>query len=90
MRRVPTPAATWLPFETRKDFWGTYTYDPKTGAFALQPDAQYHNYLPADLKPAGKARIDAQGRLILEGVWLGARPPAAAKAATPCGHIFGK
>jgi hypothetical protein len=85
-------SVTWFPFETRKDYWGTYEYDAASGALTLKPDNKYNN-VPPDLHPAGKARVDSGGRLVVGGgLWLGtlgnggAQPPEAAKGV--CGQVF--
>jgi hypothetical protein len=62
-------SATWFPFEIRKDYWGTYTYEVKTKKLVLRVDG--HNYSPPDISPDGRARIDERGRLVMTGMWLG-------------------
>lgn len=85
-------SATWLPFETRKDYWGTYTHNVESGALAMT--VSDGNYKPDDLVTSGTATIDGQRRLVLKGIWLGTAPmapPAGASAAARarnCGHIF--
>lgn len=72
---------TWFPFEAYVDYGGTYT--AMGGTLVIEP--RYVNYLPDNLDGTGNYRIDEQGRLILDKLWLGSRSP---QAATGCGHIF--
>jgi hypothetical protein len=87
-------SATWRPFETRQDFWGTYRFDTASGTLTLIPTDGPVNYKPADLKPAGRAQVDRQ-RLVLRNLWLGTPPPgllaAGARPSGPaCGHVLSK
>jgi len=82
-------SATWLPFETRQDYWGVYTYDLKSQKLALHPERG--NYLPTDISPEGKALIDKAGRLVVSGARFGTPPNLAmpgGKASPSCGSIF--
>lgn len=63
-------AITFLPFESYKDYWGTYRFDPATGALRLAVEGG--NSVPPGLDLEGVARIE-NGRLILEGLFLGDR-----------------
>ncbi|WP_298124146.1 hypothetical protein [Brevundimonas sp.] len=63
--------ATYQPFESYVDYWGTVTFDAATGAIALTPDGG--NFTPPLLDVEGTARLDSPNRLILENVYLGAR-----------------
>ncbi|HEV7227144.1 hypothetical protein [Brevundimonas sp.] len=63
--------ATWQPFESYVDYWGSIAFDPATGAVALTPTGG--NFVPPLLDTEGKARLDGERRLILEGVYLGDR-----------------
>lgn len=67
-----TFSVTWLPFESYKDFWGTYTYDPSSGRLRLQPIGG--NFVPANLDAEGQAEVDAEGELKLTTMSLGSRP----------------
>jgi hypothetical protein len=89
-------SATWLPFETRKDYWGNYTYDVKTEKLFLRVDPR-HNYSPPDISPEGRARVDDRGRLVITGMWLGTPPNqrmskgGLSKGGAPktfCGYVF--
>jgi len=82
--------ATWFPFETRKDYWGTYEYNAASGSLSLQA-AKAGNLIPQDMRPSGTAVIDANGRLVLSGgLWLGspAKSAGSASGTSRCGHIF--
>ena len=60
-------AVTITPFEARKDYWGTYTYDAVTGAIRFSVVSG--NKVPQDLKLAGRASI-VRGKLELIDVSL--------------------
>jgi hypothetical protein len=89
-------SATWAPFETRKDYWGTYDYNAATGDLTLHAIAGPANYTPSDIKPHGTATLDPKGRLLLKDIWLGTPPPglltSAGKSTSTlpraCGHVF--
>jgi hypothetical protein len=81
-------SATWTPFETRKDYWGTYDYDVTTGKLVLHVERS--NYRLPDMLPEGIARIDNRGRLIIRDMWLGT-PLGAASIGRPnafCWYVF--
>ncbi|HEV2082581.1 MAG TPA: hypothetical protein VGR32_09025 [Brevundimonas sp.] len=63
--------ATWQPFESYVDYWGSIAFDPGTGAVTLTPTGG--NFVPPLLDVEGTARLDGDRRLILEGVYLGDR-----------------
>ena len=63
-------AVTFLPFESYKDYWGTYRFDPATGALRLSVEGG--NSTPPGLDLEGVARFE-NGRLILENMFLGDR-----------------
>ena len=82
-------AVTFLPFETYKDYWGTYKFDPASGAIAMT--VRGGNHVPAGLDLEGRASLGGDGSLQLEGVYLGSRPgigPGAAPAGG-CTYSFG-
>jgi hypothetical protein len=76
---------TWYPFEVYVDYEGTYRHDLKSGALTLSP--QGGNYMPRRTDLSGTARLDAQGRLVLSDMWLGA-PPDSDSVTPNCGHRF--
>jgi hypothetical protein len=86
---------TLVPFETRKDMWGKYTYDVKTEKLVLRLD--YSAYLPRDTPLEGSARVDDRDRLVIRGIWLGtpsadSSDTGARKGApkTFCGYVFAR
>jgi hypothetical protein len=80
-----TFAVTWQPFEVYHDYSGTYLYDSKSRSLTLNPTTS--NYMPSPTDFSGTAEIDAQGRLVLYDMWLGA-PPGATSIKPNCGHRF--
>jgi len=48
-------SVTWTPFETYKDYWGTYVYDAATSAVRL--DIQNGNQVPEDVVPEGVVSV---------------------------------
>lgn len=63
--------ATWMPFETYVDYWGTYSFDQATGAISLTPTDG--NYIPTDADLVGVANLDAGGDLLVTGMFFGTR-----------------
>ena len=61
-------SVTWTPFETYKDYWADYTFDPASGAFSFDVDGG--NQIPEDIISEGAARLEGD-RLIFDGVFLG-------------------
>jgi hypothetical protein len=84
IRRDGRFSATFMPFETYKDYWGVYTYDRASGA--LDMHAVGGNQEPFGLDLAGTARV-ADGRLTLRDVWLGQPGSGAART---CTYVFVK
>lgn len=78
-----TFSATWEPFETYFDYWGTYKHDVATGALDLTVDGG--NYVPPDVDGSGSFRFDGE-QLVLEDIWLGSAQSFMGKPA--CGHRF--
>ena len=79
-----TFTVTWIPFESYRDYWGTYTFDLDKGTLRLTVSGG--NSIPPDVDGDGAFAIDAGGRLVLADLWLGTPPVEA--AAARCGHIF--
>jgi len=78
--------ATWTPFETYVDYWGTYAFDPKTGAISFTPTGG--NHIPADADLVGRAALGPDGLLRLDELFFGS-PRGGAVAALPgCSMIF--
>ncbi|WP_188055761.1 hypothetical protein [Sphingosinithalassobacter sp. CS137] len=65
-------SVTYQPFERYRDYWGSYRYDPATGALEMTTDGG--NRVPPDLDLSGRAYFNPDRRLILEGFNLGAQP----------------
>jgi len=80
-----TFTVTWFPFETYKDYWGTYTFDPEQGTLELV--IEYGNYVPDDFDGIGQFSFDERGHLILTDIWMGSPPQITTERA--CGHVFG-
>jgi hypothetical protein len=76
-------SVTFRPFETYRDYWGTYSFDPATGA--LRMTVEGGNFVPPSLDLEGRAELVA-GRLVLRDMFLGSRegsPPQ-----TSCTYRF--
>lgn len=82
-------SVTYHPFETYKDYWGSYRLDPATGALSMSVTGG--NHVPEGLDLEGKAHFDASGKLVLEDMflgqpgWGGGRPPGTGG----CRYTFG-
>jgi hypothetical protein len=74
---------TFTPFETYRDYWGTYTSDRATGALAMR--ATGGNRTPRGTDLSGTARV-VGGKLTLRGMWLGQPTPDAPPRA--CTYTF--
>ncbi|WP_109807473.1 hypothetical protein [Sphingosinithalassobacter portus] len=77
-------SVTYQPFESYQDYWGRYIYDPVTGALAMTVTGG--NLIPEPLDLWGSAYFNADGKLVLDGVFLGAAPPPQPDS---CRYIFG-
>jgi hypothetical protein len=82
-------SVTWQPFETYKDYWGTYRLDPNTGTLLMVVVGG--NDIPGPLDLEGKASIAADGALVLEHMFLGQPSwnPALSDSAPACRYTFG-
>ncbi|MBA17447.1 MAG: hypothetical protein CMN73_13995 [Sphingomonas sp.] len=76
-------SVTYQPFESYQDYWGRYIYNPTTGALALTVTGG--NMVPDALDLWGSAYFDADGRLILDGMFLSAAAPPRPDS---CRYIF--
>lgn len=63
-------SVTYQPFESYRDYWGSYSFDPATGRIALKPEGG--NFVPPGLDLEGEAKL-VDGRLVLTGLFLGSR-----------------
>jgi hypothetical protein len=79
-------AVTFMPFETYKDYWGRYSFDPATGALAM--NVEDGNYRPDGLDLEGSAGVDSKGRLLLDGLYLG-QPSGLPPPQGACRYTFG-
>jgi hypothetical protein len=84
IRRDGRFSATFVPFETYKDYWGTYTYDRASGALVMRTAGG--NRVPPGLDLSGTARV-VNGRLTLRGMWLGQPTRGTPRA---CTYVFAK
>ena len=78
-------AVTFAPLETYKDYWGTYSFNPATGALRLMVDGG--NSVPPGLDLEGTARLE-DGRLVLEGMFLGDLHGRVPPAGVTCRYRF--
>jgi len=67
-------AVTFFPFETYRDYWGTYAFDAATGR--LRMTVEGGNFTPPGLDLEGQAEL-VSGKLTLREMFLGSRggPP---------------
>lgn len=61
-------SVTWTPFESYKDFWGSYTYDPEAGGIVL--DVEGGNQVPDDIAREGIATVKGD-RLDFDALYFG-------------------
>ncbi|MGZ9100155.1 MAG: hypothetical protein ACXW3O_10660 [Brevundimonas sp.] len=80
-------AVTFVPFEVRQDYWGSVEFDPAAGRIGFAVE-RGNTTMPADLMLKGRARVEDDGRLAMEGVYFGGldvAPPA-----DGCRYVFQK
>jgi hypothetical protein len=65
-------AVTFRPFETYRDYWGRFEFDPATGKLKLIVEGG--NFVPDVLDLEGEADVSA-GALVLRNLYLGSRSP---------------
>jgi hypothetical protein len=63
-------SVTFQPFESYRDYWGRYSFDPATRRMVLIGEGG--NFVPVGLDLEGEAEFEA-GRLVLRGMFLGSR-----------------
>ena len=63
-------SVTFRPFESYRDYWGTYIFDAATGA--LRMTVEGGNFVPPGLDLDGRAEL-VSGRLVLSDMYLGSR-----------------
>lgn len=77
-------AVTFVPFEVRQDYWGSVEFDPVAGRIGFV--VERGNTVPADLMLKGRARVEDDNRLAMDGVYFGGLdvgPPAGG-----CRYVF--
>lgn len=77
-------AVTFVPFEVRQDYWGSVEFDPVAGRIGFV--VERGNTVPADLMLKGRARVEDDDRLAMDGVYFGGLdvgPPAGG-----CRYVF--
>lgn len=79
-------SVTYLPFETYRDYWGQARFDATLGKLDLTVTGE--NFTPRDPILSGPVRLDAEGRLILDGFNLGEREPT--RRPGPCRYVFAR
>lgn len=62
-------SVTWTPFETYRDYWGSYAADNRNHNLSLKIDQG--NYVPKDFRGAGKFKLVDNNTLELNGLYLG-------------------
>lgn len=74
-------SVTFRPFESYRDYWGTYSFDPATGA--LRMTVEGGNFVPSDLDLEGRVEL-VSDRLVLHDMFLGSRggPPPPGRGCT--------
>ena len=79
-------SVTWEPFETYKDYWGDFTWDPAAGRLALVITGG-NRHPGANARLEGAVQVEADGdRLVLNGFNLG----DVLNGGAPCRYVFGK
>jgi len=79
-------SVTWYPFKNNKDYWGDARFDAAGKTLSLTVTGG--NNRQPDLLLSGPAEIDRDGRLVLDGFYLGDHRPEAPP--TPCRYVFRK
>jgi hypothetical protein len=75
-------SVTFMPFETYRDYWGSYSFDPATKRIRLKVEGG--NFVPPNLDLEGEAEL-ADGRLRLKDLFLGSRDDAPQSG---CTYVF--
>jgi hypothetical protein len=75
-------SVTFLPFETYRDYWGTYAWDADTGRLRLAVEGG--NFVPPNLDLEGEAQL-VDGRLRIRDIFLGSRDGAPRSG---CTYLF--
>jgi len=81
-----TFSVTWIPFETYKDYWGTYAFDLEKGILEIK--VKSGNYIPPDINPKGFFGLSAEQKtLAINELYFGTRSGCSKK---PAEYIFTK
>ena len=81
-----TFGATWVPFEVRYDYWGTYAHDVVRSTLTLAVTGG--NHVPSDLDETGTVVFEGDDSLRLRDMWLGS---SSSGPETPsCQQIFSR
>lgn len=75
-------SVTFRPFESYRDYWGTYSFNPATGQLRLSVEGG--NFIPPGLDLEGRAELSS-GRLVLKDLFLGGRE---SYSETGCTYTF--
>lgn len=75
-------SVTFVPFETYRDYWGSYAWDPDTGRIRLTVVGG--NFVPGNLDLEGEAELK-DGQLRLKDLFLGSRDGAPRSG---CTYLF--
>lgn len=77
-------SVTFNPFESYRDYWGSYTYDEATRVLTMR--VKGGNFVPPKLDLEGRAYLDPEGRLVVEDVHFGGR--GFTPAGQACRYVF--
>lgn len=78
---------TWYPFEIYVDYWGTYTYDPASGALSMQIVGG--NFVPENTDLEGTVEVQDDGTIRLDSIYFGVPySPDETTAEPTCGYII--
>ena len=81
-------SVTWQPFESYKDYWGSYEYDSTSGSLFILVDGG--NYVPEVLDLEGNVQTNKNNELILINIYLGDPPSSTNIDQTSKNYIFAK
>lgn len=84
-------SVTWQPFETYRDYWGSYTADKRSGTLTLR--AENGNYVPGNFSGTGKFKLKDDKTLEMSGIFLGDQRSATPRGNNPlkskaCRYLF--
>lgn len=83
-------SVTWTPFETYRDYWGSYLVNLAKRSLQLKIDQG--NYVPANFRGQGSYKLKDKSTLELDGIYLGDqrnyKTPPNTKINRNCRYIF--